>query len=120
MTRYTDNYDIPYPEPSDPIWQGAEHMRSLARKVDDVMQDVDGQPGPSAYEVAVADGFSGSESDWLDSLKGSKGDTGDDGDMTEAGVKDILDDRLDGLEVRVSSSPPDSSAPSDRLTLVVE
>ena len=38
-----------------------------------------GDPGPegkSAYEVAVAAGFGGSEEQWLDSLKGVKGESG--------------------------------------------
>lgn len=37
----------------------------------------DGQPGKSAYEVAVENGFVGSESEWLESIKGEKGDPGD-------------------------------------------
>lgn len=36
---------------------------------------VRGKPGPSAYEVAVANGFTGTEQEWLDSL-GSTGSTG--------------------------------------------
>lgn len=34
-----------------------------------------GEPGKSAYEIAVEQGFSGSEAEWLDSLKGSAGIT---------------------------------------------
>ncbi len=41
---------------------------------------VDGDPGPSAYEVAVENGFVGTESDWLLSLIGADGDPGADGD----------------------------------------
>lgn len=36
--------------------------------------------GKSAYAIAVAHGFKGSEQDWLDSLRGPKGDPGDKGD----------------------------------------
>ena len=35
-----------------------------------------GTPGESAYQIAVRLGFSGSERQWLDSLKGAKGDAG--------------------------------------------
>lgn len=35
-----------------------------------------GSPGESAYEIAVASGFEGSEDEWLASLKGQKGDSG--------------------------------------------
>ena len=38
-----------------------------------------GDPGKSAYELACGNGFDGSETEWLASLKGEKGDTGADG-----------------------------------------
>src|SRR5699024_4373232 len=38
-----------------------------------------GEPGKSAYEIAVEHGFEGSEEEWLASLKGEKGDTGPQG-----------------------------------------
>src|SRR5699024_1361114 len=38
-----------------------------------------GQPGKSAYEIAVEQGFEGDEQAWLESLKGDKGDTGPQG-----------------------------------------
>ena len=46
-----------------------------------------GPAGPSAYEVAVSNGFEGSETDWLTSLKGEKGDKGDKGDQGPQGLK---------------------------------
>lgn len=48
----------------------------------------DGAPGvdgPSAYQVAVANGFQGNEAQWLASLVGAKGDKGDTGDTGPAG-----------------------------------
>lgn len=36
---------------------------------------VKGDPGKSAYEIAVQDGFEGSESEWLNTLNGSDGAT---------------------------------------------
>src|SRR5690625_6011061 len=38
-----------------------------------------GEPGKSAYEIAVEHGFEGDEQAWLESLKGDKGDTGPQG-----------------------------------------
>jgi len=38
-----------------------------------------GEPGKSAYEIAVDNGFEGDEQAWLESLKGDKGDTGPQG-----------------------------------------
>lgn len=46
---------------------------------------VRGKPGKSAYEVAVAKGFEGTEAEWLASLKGEKGDTGATGPQGEKG-----------------------------------
>ena len=40
---------------------------------------VDGKDGKSAYQIAVEQGFAGSEAAWLASLKGEKGDKGDAG-----------------------------------------
>ena len=46
----------------------------------------DGEDGKSAYEIAVDNGFDGTEQEWLASLKGVKGDKGDKGDPGVAGV----------------------------------
>ena len=48
--------------------------------------------GKSAYEIAVEEGFEGTEAEWLESLKGKdgsqgiKGEKGDKGDSPEKGV----------------------------------
>ena len=44
-----------------------------------------GADGKSAYEVAVINGFVGTEAEWLASLKGDKGDQGDQGIQGPAG-----------------------------------
>lgn len=41
--------------------------------------------GYSAYEIAVQNGFEGTEAEWLASLKGAKGDTGAQGPQGEVG-----------------------------------
>ena len=38
-----------------------------------------GDPGASAYEIAIANGFEGSEQEWLKSLEGAPGQNGKDG-----------------------------------------
>ena len=38
-----------------------------------------GKDGKSAYEIALTNGFEGTEAEWLESLKGEKGDTGNSG-----------------------------------------
>ena len=44
-----------------------------------------GATGRSAYEIAVANGFTGTEAEWLASLKGEKGDTGSQGPKGDTG-----------------------------------
>ncbi|WP_051681317.1 collagen-like protein [Virgibacillus alimentarius] len=46
----------------------------------------DGKDGKSAYQVAVDNGFEGTEEEWLASLKGPKGDTGDTGPAGKDGA----------------------------------
>lgn len=62
---------------------------------------VAGQRGKSAYEVAVDNGFSGTEQEWLESLKGKDGKdgvdstsgTGEPVSMNFPTIKSMLDDR---------------------------
>lgn len=56
-----------------------------------------GADGKSAYEVAVDNGFVGTEAEWLASLKGDPGADGADGFGTEAQYNDIIA-RLTALE----------------------
>ena len=44
-----------------------------------------GTDGKSAYQIAVEQGYQGSESDWLSSLKGNKGDKGEKGNTGAKG-----------------------------------
>lgn len=50
------------------------------------IQGVPGAPGKSAYDIAVKNGFNGSEADWLASLKGEAGPKGDKGDKGDGGA----------------------------------
>lgn len=47
-----------------------------------------GADGDSAYEIAVDNGFVGSESEWLESLKGDPGDDGAPGTTSWSGITD--------------------------------
>ena len=44
------------------------------------LQTINGKDGSSAYEIAVKNGFSGSESAWLESLRGPQGNAGPQGE----------------------------------------
>lgn len=72
-----------------------EHIDSLK------LGGTQGPPGKSAYEIAVENGFQGTEQEWLASLvgpQGPKGDKGDKGDKGEDGVG-ITDITTDGTNI---------------------
>lgn len=52
-----------------------------------------GEDGKSAYELAVINGFSGTETDWLTSLVGPKGDQGEPGPSGSEGIQGPKGDR---------------------------
>lgn len=52
---------------------------AVAKKLAESETGTPGKDGKSAYEIAVSNGFEGTEEEWLASLKGAKGDPGDDG-----------------------------------------
>lgn len=45
------------------------------------------QAGKSAYEIAIENGFVGTEAQWIASLKGVKGDKGDTGSKGDTGIQ---------------------------------
>ena len=56
----------------------------------EIQQGIRGEEGKSAYEIAVSNGFDGTETEWLESLRGEqgpKGDKGEQGPKGEAGPK---------------------------------
>ena len=57
-----------------------------------------GTDGKSAYQIAVEQGYQGSESDWLSSLKGDKGDKGNTGAKGNPGQ-----DNLPAIEINIIS-----------------
>jgi len=61
---------------------GAEQARDAAQQILDDTREVG--RGPSAYEVAVAAGFAGTEEEWLATLVGPEGDQGPAGTITSA------------------------------------
>lgn len=57
---------------------------------------VSGKDGKSAYEIALGNGFEGSEEDWLASLKGEQGKAGKDGaDGTSVTISSITENTED-------------------------
>lgn len=74
--------------------------QQLIAKIDEKIASVhDGADGASAYEIAVENGYTGTEAEWLSSLKGEKGDAGEQGIQGIQGEKgDTGEQGLQGLQ----------------------
>ncbi|MDE5861536.1 MAG: collagen-like protein [Ruminococcus sp.] len=62
-------------------------LQKLEEKASSLQNGVDGKDGLSAYEIAQNNGFEGTLTEWLTSLKGDKGDTGKQGVKGDKGDK---------------------------------
>lgn len=63
----------------------AQLLDAIDKKIASLHDGKDGVDGKSAYEIAVDNGYPGTEQAWLASLKGDKGDTGEPGTAGEKG-----------------------------------
>ena len=61
-----------------------------------------GPAGPSAYDVAVTEGFAGTEAEWLESLRGVDGSTGPSG----TGMPQVYYSSATGWPARPVSADP--------------
>lgn len=64
-----------------------------------------GADGKSAYQIAVEQGFAGSEAAWLLSLKGEKGEKGDPGSGGSGNDTTALQQEIDALKAAVAKMP---------------
>ena len=64
--------------------------QQLIAKIDEKIASVhDGADGASAYEIAVENGYAGTEAEWLTSLKGQKGERGEKGEKGDTGEQGL-------------------------------
>ena len=89
--------DIPIPPTPDLYTQ-------LLQKISEIQAGADGKDGLSAYELAKENGFVGTVSEWLESLKGADGLPGKDGIDGKNGT-----DGKDGETPDMSDYPPTSA-----------
>lgn len=68
------------------------------------LDGTNGQDGKSAYEIAVDNGFVGTETEWLESLKGQDGQDGRDGIVMDAPSDGKLYGRMNANWVEVTGS----------------
>lgn len=69
-----------------------------------------GADGLSAYDIAVKNGFSGSEAEWLASLKGADGKAGADGKTPVKGVDYFTQQEISDLEDEIINQMSDKFA----------
>ena len=98
-----------------PIPPTPDLYTQLLQKIAEIQAGVNGKDGLSAYEIAKENGFAGTVSEWLESLKGTDGCDGIDGkngvdgkdgvtpDMSEYATKKNLEDEI--LSVREAMIP---------------
>lgn len=79
---FSGDGDTPIP-PTPDLY--AQLIAEIDKKIADVHDGKDGADGKSAYQIAVDNGYPGTEQAWLASLKGDKGDTGEPGAAGEKG-----------------------------------
>lgn len=83
------------------VKQFSDLSQQLKKEVSDAVSNGlkgdNGDDGLSAYQVAVINGFKGSQTDWLASLVGPKGDKGDKGERGDAGIHVITQAQYDAL-----------------------
>ncbi len=84
-----------------PIPPTPDLYTQLLQKISEIQSGVNGKDGLSAYEIAKENGFAGTVSEWLESLKGADGRDGIDGvtpDMSEypktTAVENIIETQL--------------------------
>ena len=96
-----------------PIPPTPDLYTQLLQKIADIQEGVDGKDGLSAYELAKENGFVGTVSEWLESLKGADGQPGNDGVDGKNGIdgKDGRDgvDGVDGITPDMSEYSPTSA-----------
>ncbi len=83
--------------------QNNESSFLMDMSVTETLKGKDGEPGLSAYQVAIESGFVGTEQEWLASLKGEKGDKGDKGEKGDTYDDTELTSRISALENTVGT-----------------
>ena len=105
-----------------PIPPTPDLYTQLLQKIAEIQAGADGKDGLSAYELAKENGFAGTVSEWLESLKGADGLPGKDGIDGKNGTdgKDGKDGR-DGVDGRDGITPDMSDySPTSAVELMIQ
>lgn len=91
-----------------------DDLLNLKKEIEDKLANGDFD-GKSAYELAVENGFKGTEQEWLASLKGEKGDKGDKGEKGDNG-QDGKDGK-DGITPNIQIGTVTTLEPNEPATV---
>ena len=105
-----DTGDVNNPEDSQLYLKGDTEWKFISD-----LSGAQGIQGLSAYQVAVQEGFVGTEEEWLQSLKGDKGDKGDQGIQGIQGEKG--EPGKDGVSATIEVGTVTSSEPGTQPTI---
>ena len=82
-----------YPSPETAEIESKDEFTLLESKIEEVnkiiAEGIETAQGKSAFEIAVENGFVGTESEWIASLKGEQGIQGPKGDKGDSGVNGV-------------------------------
>ena len=119
LARMAGDGSVAMPIPRD---RKEKFMKAIAENIN---RGGSGGSGASAYDIAIENGFEGTEAEWLESLKGSdgtdgaKGDKGDKGDTGARGLKgDKGDTGADGVGI-VDIAKTNTSGLIDTYTITL-
>lgn len=119
LARMAGDGSVAMPIPRD---RKEKFMKAIAENIN---RGGSGGSGASAYDIAIENGFEGTEAEWLESLKGSdgtdgaKGDKGDKGDTGARGLKgDKGDAGADGVGI-VDIAKTNTSGLIDTYTITL-
>lgn len=115
MNRFDVKFNMPNQSFTPSIRESDQQFKTDFRGVQTI-HGKGGEDGASAYEIAVDNGFEGTEQEWLASLKGDKGDKGDPG-VTGAAGKDGKDGQP-GKDGRTHVKGEDYFTDTDKAEMV--
>lgn len=85
-----------------PIVQGGQTLRAPAS----ALKGIQGDPGLSAYQIALNEGFVGTEAEWLESLQGEPGSAGPTGPAGDDGREVELQKSATHIQWRYAGTVP--------------
>ena len=89
LARMAGDGSVAMPIPRD---RKEKFMKAIAENIN---RGGSGGSGASAYDIAIENGFEGTEAEWLESLKGSDGTDGAKGDKGDTGARGLKGDKGD-------------------------